>query len=981
MARPHEPEIIVLHEQPPAFPRRLGLIFLITFLVLFGLFLVLHNFVPVYTDWLWFREVGYRQVFFTEVISKSLLYFAAAVIFFTIFFTSVTITLNSTPDAFWSQLVQRLGGSQKPALPSLLRRIAFFVALILCLWAGRSASDEWNDWLLFTHSVPFHRLDPVYHKDIGFYVFQLPFLSYLQGFFMITFLVALAAVIGIGYLERALNARPEEGLPQSALRPALVLIALLALTQAFGTHLGAYGLLQHDNGIFVGADYVDVHYRLFAIRVEIALLIITAIACLAALKTWRLKPAIWSGAAWLVVTILLGGLVPQAAQTLQVAPNQFGLERPYIQRNIQFTRVAYGLEGVLQVNNFPADLSLNTAVLEKNRATLDNVRLWDYKYLAKVYQQIQAVKPYYRFEALLPGGERVPNIDIDRYLFQGHLRQVMLAAREMDVDALPESAQTWQNRRLSYTHGYGVVMSPVNQNVDGDPVYLIEGFPPKATGEAAGLTIAHPQIYYGMLDYRPVYVDTQQPEFDYPATGNDDQDHYAFYQGHGGIRIGNSLFRKLLFAYRLNDWNLLLIHSLTPNTRVLWRRDIRERVQLVAPFLQQDTDPYLVIDPDNGHLVWVIDGYTLSDRYPYATPRQLSVNPMTTESLNYIRNSVKATVDAYSGRVNLYLADPSDPIAQAYSRIFPGIFHPLSDLSPAMRAHLRYPEDLFRIQRAIYAVYHVDNPRVFYLREDVWAVPDEPLSTIEQQPREMEPYYVVMHLPDLGTGDKPSNPIQASGGEEFVLMSPLSPIRREDQNILGWMCARCDPPHYGQLVLYRFPQQVSVLGPTQVLQRINSDPVISPQLSLLRAGGSTAEFGNLLVIPVAHSLLYIAPLYVEATGNVNRLPKLAKVVVAYGDQEVMANSLDQALALLFPGYGAGGKPAPPAAPSKASISTIPTKPAGNLSTEVRLLIQKASSLFSTSQQQLRQGDFAGYGQTMKQLQQTLEQLKRTAGVP
>lgn len=981
MARPHEPEIIVLHEQPPAFPRRLGLIFLIIFLVLFGLFLVLHNFVPVYTDWLWFREVGYRQVFFTEVISKSLLYFAAAVIFFTIFFTSVAITLNSTPDAFWSQLVQRLGGSQKPALPSLLRRIAFFVALILCLWAGRSASDEWNDWLLFTHSVPFHRLDPVYHKDIGFYVFQLPFLSYLQGFFMITFLVALAAVIGIGYLERALNARPEEGLPQSALRPALVLIALLALTQAFGTHLGAYGLLQHDNGIFVGADYVDVHYRLFAIRVEIALLIITAIACLVALKTWRLKPAIWSGAAWLVVTILLGGVVPQTAQTLQVAPNQFGLERPYIQRNIQFTRVAYGLESVLQVNNFPADLSLNTAVLEKNRATLDNVRLWDYKYLAKVYQQIQAVKPYYRFETLLPGGERVPNIDIDRYLFQGHLRQVMLAAREMDVDALPESAQTWQNRRLSYTHGYGVVMSPVNQTVDGDPVYLIEGFPPKATVEAAGLTIAHPQIYYGMLDYRPVYVDTQQPEFDYPATGNDDQDHYAFYQGHGGIRIGNSLFRKLLFAYRLNDWNLLLIHSLTPNTRVLWRRDIRERVQLVAPFLQQDTDPYLVIDPDNGHLVWVIDGYTLSDRYPYATPRHLSVNPMTTESLNYIRNSVKATVDAYSGRVNLYLADPSDPIAQAYSRIFPGIFHPLSDLSPAMRAHLRYPEDLFRIQRAIYAVYHVDDPRVFYLREDVWAVPDEPLSTIEQQPREMEPYYVVMHLPDLGTGDKPSNSIQASGGEEFVLMSPLSPIRREDQNILGWMCARCDPPHYGQLVLYRFPQQISVLGPTQVLQRINSDPVISPQLSLLRTGGSTAEFGNLLVIPVAHSLLYVAPLYVEATGNVNRLPKLAKVVVAYGDQEVMANSLDQALALLFPGYSAGGKPAPPATPSNASRSTIPTKPAANLSTEVRLLIQKASSLFSTSQQQLRRGDFAGYGQTMKQLQQTLELLKRTAGVP
>src|SRR5579875_1049739 len=328
MARSHEPEIIVLHEQPSPFPRRLGLIFLIAFLVLFGLFLVLHNFVPVYTDWLWFREVGYRQVFFTEVISKSVLYFVAAFLFFVIFFTSVTITINSTPDAFWSQLVQRLGGSQKPALPRLLRRIAFVVALILCLWAGRSASDEWNDWLLFTHSVPFHRLDPVYHHDIGFYVFQLPFLSYLQGFFMITFLVALAAVIGIGYLERALNARPEGGLPQSALRPALGLIALLALTQAFGTQLGAYGLLQHDNGIFVGADYVDVHYRLFAIRVEIALLLITAIACLVAMKTWRLKPAIWSGAAWLAATIILGGVVPKQLKRCRLLPISLGLNAP-----------------------------------------------------------------------------------------------------------------------------------------------------------------------------------------------------------------------------------------------------------------------------------------------------------------------------------------------------------------------------------------------------------------------------------------------------------------------------------------------------------------------------------------------------------------------------------------------------------------------------------------------------------------------------
>lgn len=969
MPKAREPEIIVLHENAPIYPRRLGLIFLILFLVLFGLFLVLHNFIPVFTDWLWFREVGYTQVFFKELYTKTLLYGVFAFFFFAIFYLSVHITLSRTPEAFWQSLLQRLGGAHKPHFLSPLKRMAAVVAILLCLWAGRSASNEWGDWLLFIHPVPFHQQDPVFHRDIGFYIFQLPFLNYLYSFFLITFLVSLAAVLAIGYFERA-ALMPETGsFPRSALQPALFLAALLALNQAFGTFLGACGLLQHDNRIFVGADYVDVHYRLPALYIEMALLGVTAISCLLAMRFSQIKWPLRLALVWIGATFLLGGVVPQMVQTLQVEPNQLGLESPYIARNILFTRQAYGLDHVVQVNNFPADLSLSTAALEKNRATLDNVRLWDYKYIAKVYQQIQAIKPYYRFEQLMPGGERVPNIDIDRYRFQNHLRQVMLAAREMDVAALPESAQTWQNRRLSYTHGYGVVMSPVNQTEGGDPVYLIEGFPPKASGEASGLSIVHPQIYYGLLDYRPVYVDTQQPEFDYPATGDNDQDHYAFYQGHGGIWLGNSLLRKLVFAYRLNDWNLLLVHSLTNSTRVLWRRDVRERVQLVAPFLQEDTDPYLVIDPDNGHLMWVIDGYTLSDHYPYSTARPIAINPLITESPNYIRNSVKATVDAYSGKVTLYLADPSDPIAQAYSRIFPGIFRPLSELSPAMQAHLRYPEDLFRLQRAIYAVYHVDDPRVFYLREDVWAVPDEPLSTIEQQPREMEPYYVVMHLPDLTA---PYN----QHGEEFVLMSPLSPIHREDQNILGWMCARCDPPHYGQIVLYHFPQQVSVLGPTQVLQRINSDPTISPQLSLLRAGGSTAEFGNLLVIPVAHSLLYIAPLYVEATSNVNRLPKLAKVVVAYGDQEVMADSLDKALAALFSGYSSTGAPQPP---KTTPTQQAPPSSSPNAPISLRKLVQKANSIFSTAQQRLRQGDFAGYGQAVQQLQQTLQQLNRAVG--
>ncbi len=579
----------------------------------------------------------------------------------------------------------------------------------------------------------------------------------------------------------------------------------------------------------------------------------------------------------------------------------------------------------------------------------------------------------------------------------------MLAPRELDSGALPESAQTWQNQKLAYTHGYGIVMSPVNKTLQGDPDYFIDGFPPKASPEAPNLTVSQPEIYYGQIAHEQVYVDTQQPEFDYPSSqGIGDrgqgtgqpattQDHYATYKGKGGIEIGGSYLRRLAFASKLGDWNLMLASNLTPRTRILYRRDIRDRLQTVAPFVQQDGDPYLVLNPDNGKLIWVIDCYTVSDRYPYSTTNIMPVTPTQFIATNYMRNSVKATIDAYDGTINLYVSDPNDPIAETYGRIFPGLLKPLVALPAGLRAHLRYPEDLFRVQRSVYATYHVEDPHAFYSNEDVWAVPTEPNPTEPTTPvsanappaglSQMEPYYVIMRLPDVGnrgqgTGNREQTnqpPTTNRQPPEFVLMSPLSPVKKEDQNILGWMCARCDGDNYGQLVLYRFPQQVSVEGPSQIVQRINSDKVISPQLALLRQGGSTASIGNMLVIPIEQSLLYIAPLYVESSTSANKLPKLQKVIVAFGNSVAMDDTLEKALATLFQGTGnreQGTEEVPPPNTEHQTPNTLP--PA------VRALIDRAGQQYDTARQKLKQEDLGGYAEQMKALQQTLDELRKAA---
>jgi len=978
-----KPEIIIEeHPTPSTFPIR----FAILIAILFIGFIVYHDIVPIYTDYLWFGEVAYRGVFSTIIQAKVTLFLTFGALFFAIFYTNVTIATRLAPEEAERNLMEKFGPQWGKAAKTWFLRVGAVVSAFFSLWAGRSATTSWQDWLNYNHGRTFHLADPLFGNDVSFYIFRLPFLNMLYDFLMSSLLITMVFVVLIHLANRAIETWA--GLPEinrSVRAQILILLGLLSATLAFGAWLGKFDLLVTENGVFTGAGYTDVHYRLFAIQAQMMILAVTALMCIVSIRTAKdfRWPVIGVGA-WLVVTVILANAVPTIAQKVQVEPNQLALEQTYIKRNIAFTRKGFGLEHVQEVGSFPADLGLTNKGITANRDTLQNVRLWDYDYLGKVYSQLQTIKPYYKFVKMTTEGTPAYDIDIDRYRIQGKLRQVMLGAREMDTQSLPPSAQTWQNQKLSYTHGYGVVMSPVNRIVEGGPDYFISGLPLTSSSEATELKISQPDIYYGQLSRDAVFVNTAQPEFDYPSTEtagtNGTQDHYSTYVGKGGIRIGDAPLAKLAFSLHLSDPLMLLQNGFKPQTKILYRREIRDRLQTIAPFLQQDRDPYLVVEPETGKLIWIIDCYTQSDRFPYSTPQDMSVNPVNYLSPNYIRNSIKATIDAYDGTVNLYIVDPTDPIAQTYADIYPGLLKPASDLPLGLVAHLRYPEDLFHIQRGVYATYHVDDPRVFYQKEDAWAIPVDPNSDQNAAPgsaaKRMEPYYVIMKLP--GVTATASETSKAGGnGEEFLLMSPLAPVNREQQNILGWMCARCDPGHYGELVLYRFPQNVSVSGPNQIAQLINSDRVISPQLSLLRSGGSNATLGNLLVIPVDTSLLYIAPLYVEATGSATKLPQLQKVIVAFGQKVVMEDTLDRALATLF----ANGE-ATPVQDGSASQNPGPATPdkltGAPTAARVQALISKASSLYDGAQARLKAGDFAGYGAQIKQMGDTLAELKRDA---
>ncbi|MDR7438516.1 MAG: UPF0182 family protein [Armatimonadota bacterium] len=869
-----------------------------------------------YTEWLWFVELGYPWVFWTPFLSRLL------VGGFVFAFVFVLLSLNARPFLRrWTRTevieLYRDGGSFRPRAPSPWpRRIALAACAGIALLAALASTEQWASFQQFLHAQPAGTRDPVFGLDLSTYLLRLPFWRFLVDLAWGWLLFAFVGVT-VGYLldTATLAVRGVRALPPGARAHLSVLLASLFLVRAAGFRLDALELLTSQRGLFFGMTYADLHARLPALNTLFFLSLVAAGLLFANLWLRTVRFATGVVAAQLLAWSVGVGLLPGLVQQLVVAPSELSRETPYLDHHIRATRAAFGLERVRE-REFVAREQLPPEALRRNRDTLENVRLWDYRPLLETYRQLQALRAYYTFH----------DVDIDRYRIGDRSRQLMLAARELDLSRLPPQARTWVNEHLVYTHGYGVVASPVNQaSAEGLPELWIRDLPPQT--RFAELRITRPEIYFGELTQHYVIVRTRVPEFDYPRG---EENVTTRYEGRGGIPLSSPL-RRLAFATRFRNLRILLSTDITQESRVLFARTVGERARRLAPFLRYDADPYIVIA--RGRLFWILDAYTTSNRYPYAQPL---------EGINYIRNAVKVVVDAYHGTTDFYVVDPSDPLIRTWARIFPGLFQPADRIPPELRGHLRYPVDLFELQAQVYATYHMRDPRVFYNREDAWSWPTEIFAGQQQR---MEPYYVTLRLPE-------------EPRPEFVLILPMTAQRRE--NMVAWLAARNDPPYLGEVRVFLFPKERVVFGPMQIESRINQDPQISAQLTLWNQQGSRVIRGNLLVVPLENSLLYVEPIFLRA--ETSQLPELKRVIVAHGSRIAMEETLEAALSRVF------GVP--------SAAEGAPVGSTEDLDARSAELVGQALEHYERAQRLLRSGDLGGYQREMNAVGRLLRELSR-----
>ncbi|MBI2469503.1 MAG: UPF0182 family protein, partial [Candidatus Rokubacteria bacterium] len=833
---------------------------------------------------------------------------------------------------FW-ELEEPLGLPSRVILEPLLRRALTPATVAIALLFGLSASTEWQTLVAYQHAQSFGVQDPLFGRDVGFYVFRLPLWRRALDW---AFLLVGATMVATGvlyFLGRVLVLTARGPVITTRARAHLLgLLAVLLFVKAIDFYLDRFELLYSQRGAVFGATYTDVHATLPALWVLAALAALCGVTALAQVLARGARPVV-AGLVLLAVGWVVGvGLFPGLVQRLRVAPNALVFESPFIGEHIRLTRRAFGLDRI-EEREFPAKETLEFADLARNAATLRNVRLWDRGPLLATFAQLQEIRTYYRFV----------DVDNDRYVIDGEYRQVMLSPRELSYSHLPRDPQgrdadrQWINERLQYTHGYGAVVGPVNRiTAEGLPELFVRDIPPAAATPA--LRIARPEIYYGEIANDYVFVRTRSREIDYPSG---DENVYTTYEGRGGVPVGG-FFRRLLFALRFGSYRILLSDEIGSESRAMYYRQVGQRVRRIAPFLRFDEDPYLVIRAD-GTLVWLIDAYTATDRFPYSE-RVAGLG-------NYVRNSVKAVVDAYHGSVTFYVADGQDPLVRAYSQAFPGLFRPLADMPADLRAHIRYPAGLVAVQARMYATYHMQDPRVFYNKEDLWSIPRRPEG---QGERELEPYYTIMRLP-------------GEPREEFVLLMLFTPLRRD--NMIAWLAARSDGEQYGRLTAFLFPKQRLIYGPRQIAARIDQDAVISQQLSLWNQRGSTVIRGSLLAIPVEESLIYIEPLYLAAAKG--SIPELKRVFVAYSNQIAMEETLEASIQAIF------GRRRPGAA-----LARLPAGPEGPATGDgLGALVGRAWEAWSRAQDSLRRGDWSGYGEAQKRLEEVLRALRDRTGLP
>ena len=908
---------------------------LIPFLVL----ILFNTVLGFYTDWLWYDSLKLTSVFFTRIGASLGLFVAGALAFWLVFVFNVLLVRRLNPqglaDTPLIEAIQAVGVRITPVVILVGAFFAFFM--------GTGASSAWEELLLYFNQQPFGLTDPIFGRDVSFFLFTLPIWQFLRGWLMTTLVITLIATglaSGIGW--RGWSA------PAPVRAHLSFLGALILLLIAWQYRLDALELVYSTRGAVFGAGYTDVHAQLPAFNILVFVTIIAAVLLLVNVflqQAWRAIVVVLVG--WIAISALAGNIYPNLVQRFQVNPNEFTREREFISHNINFTRAAFGLDRIVD-ENFDAESELTGAELLDQPDTIRNIRLWDYRPLLQTYNQVQALRQQYQFT----------DIDIDRYDVEGERRQLMLSARELIPEQLEQPAQTWVNRKLVYTHGYGVAASPVAEiTPDGLPTFVLQDLPVQGI-----LDVSRPQIYFGERTNEYVIVKTETEEFDYPR--GEGGNVFTTFEGDTGIRIGGFLPR-LAFAIQFADINLFISQELNAESQLLWRRNILQRTQEVAPFLRFDSDPYIVVGGD-GNLYWFLDAYTVSGRFPYSEPSQFGTRTVS-PGFNYIRNPVKIIIDAYTGKMDFYLVEPDEPIAAAYARIFPSLFSPFEEMPEDLNAHIRYPNDLFSIQASVFRTYQMTEPTDFYNREDVWAWPEE---IFDNQSRPMEPYYVLMQLP--GSEDL-----------DFIQILPFTPANRE--NMISWLAAQNDPDKYGEMLVYRFGKDSLVFGPKQIEARIDQDPTISSLLSLWNQQGSQVIRGNLLVIPIGESLLYVEPLYLQAATG--KIPELKRVILATSDRVIMAENLGLALAELF-----GQSILTDTKLAELAISGNRELPAGLPTVEqeegdvdltastLEELILQANNRYSQAQDALRSGDWATYGAELDALEKILDRLLEVSGL-
>jgi uncharacterized membrane protein (UPF0182 family) len=881
--------------------------------------IVLAALIGIVQKWLWMGELGFRGIFWTLLRTQWAMFGAAFLVAFFYLWINVRHAGNQDQAALpaGARGTRRAASSGAPQVlrslmelsPRLLSMVAVVSSAAIALLFAISFYARWDTYLRFRHGESVGVVDPLFGIDVGFYLFRLPFYTLVQNSLMVLTAVTLVIVLLMymvsGLLQLSNNKKIE--IRGGATAHISVLLAIVVADAGFGFYLDHYELVYSTLGIVYGAGYAADHVTRVSLWFMVAMSISACVLLAFNVIRRQFSPLLIGSAIYAMLYLVAVQLLPVAIQKFLVQPNELALESPYLKHYIDFTRKAYQLDAVQEIA-YPALPDLTAAVVARNEDTIQNIRLWDARPLLQTYAQTQAIRLYYQFY----------NVAVDRYHLADGYHQVMLSTREL-AQELPEQAQTWVNQRLQFTHGYGLVMSFVSKTVGGGfPDYLLQNVPAES---AFGLSIEQPAIYYGesAVGYR--IVSTSIKEFDYPK-GNDNV--YTSYSGTGGIPV-DGFWKKLLFAWTQGDINILLTSYITSDSRIqIWRR-AEERVAQIAPFLQLDSDPYPVLS--HGRLYWIQDAYTVSDRYPYSNPRQMG----DAGTLNYIRNSVKIVVDMYDGSVQFYLMDTNDPVLAVYRKAFPGVFKDLSQLSPELKAHLRYPEDQFAIQADAYKTFHMTDPQVFYNREDLWVSPNE---TYDGKSAPMDPYYILMKLP-------------GSDQLEYLLMTPFTPQKRD--NMISWLAARCDFPDYGKMMFYQLPKEKLVYGPSQIEAMINQNTTISQQLTLWDQRGSGVIRGKLIVTPIENSFLYIVPLYLQAEGA--NFPQLKRVIAVAGDKVVMEPTLDAAVSGLF-------GTAAPAAGSAAPAASATLQPS----------LERARMMLEEAQKAMQQGDWTKFGTSMQGLE-------------